>query len=120
MRRLVGLALLSAALLVASGGDARAADWQRVAAWEGTGIRNTETFTIMGSQWQVGWNGAGGNPGVLQIMIYREDGTLTGLAANQANEDPMTGQSIQRGAGNYYLTINSASVNWTVTVDDFR
>jgi hypothetical protein len=41
-----------------------------------------------------------------------------GLAAN--SESPSKDESFQRGAGTFYLTINSANVNYKVTVEDLR
>jgi hypothetical protein len=85
--------------------------------WSGSGIKNTEDFTVGGDQWKVKWTNTAG--GIMQIFVYKSsDKSLVGLAANTQAAGP--GESVQRGAGTYYLTINSANTNWTVTVEDFR
>jgi hypothetical protein len=51
--------------------------------------------------------------------VYKSsDKSLVGLAAN--TQKAGSEESMQRGGGTFYLTINSALTNWTVTVEDFR
>jgi hypothetical protein len=101
----------------ASTAAAGAKSFVAVKEWSGSGIKNTEDFTVAGDQWKIKWSNTAG--GIIQIFVYKSsDKSLVGLAANtQAAGD---GESIQRGAGTYYLTINSANTNWKVTVEDLR
>lgn len=86
--------------------------------WSGSGIKNTEDFTVAGDQWKIKWTSSSAN-GLIQIYVYRSsDKSLVGIAANTQAAGP--GESVQRGSGTYYLTINSVTTEWKVTVEDFR
>lgn len=83
------------------------ATWQEVITFEGSSIKDTETFTVSAKEWRINWSTQPGQYGDMnfQIMIYDENGALEGLAANiiGAGSDV----SYMRGAGDYYLTINT-------------
>ncbi len=82
--------------------------WHYIDSFEGNGIKNTETFTIPSNEWRISWDTRSGEYGDMnfQIFVYSEDGDLVGVAANVIGEDEDS--SIMRGAGDYYLTINTA------------
>jgi hypothetical protein len=81
---------------------------QVVAEWSGSSIKNTETFHITSDEWTIAWATKPGEYGNMnfQIYIYNSDGTLKDVAANVigASND----HTVERGAGDYYLEINTA------------
>lgn len=86
-----------------------------LATWTGSAIKNTETFHVDEKEWAIEWDTQPGQYGDMnfQIYVYSADGTLKGVAANVigANKD----HTIMRGAGDYYLMINTAQP-YTVNV----
>lgn len=86
-----------------------------IATWTGSAIKNTETFHVDEKEWAIEWDTQPGQYGDMnfQIYVYSADGTLKGVAANVigANKD----HTIMRGAGDYYLMINTAQP-YTVNV----
>jgi hypothetical protein len=82
--------------------------WHQIITFSGNGIKNTETFNIPSSEWRISWDTQEGEYGAMNfvVFVYKEDGTMSGLAANVIGTDKDS--SIMRGAGNYYLTINTA------------
>lgn len=89
---------------------------QTVARWDGKGIKNTETFHISSDTWSIIWDTRPGKYGDMnfQIYLYDSDGHLKDVAANVIGKD--TGYTIERGAGDYYLKINTGQP-YTVEVD---
>lgn len=82
--------------------------FREVAIWRGDGIKNTETFSVSKREWYVIWSTAPGEYGDMnfQIYVYREpNDEMVGLAANVIGRN--LDYSVMRGAGKYYLTINS-------------
>lgn len=102
------------------GGEER--DRYQVEQWVGQGMKSTKTFHVESNEWQIAWatkpiHNSGG--GLLQIYVYRADGTLVGLVANVTGKS--NDNSVMRsGAGNYYLKINSANVGYCITVSAYR
>ena len=96
--------------------------WTSIASWSGSGIKETETFVTSSREWRVRWqarNEAFAGAGLLQIMVYTGDGGLVTLAANKQG----TGSDIsyvRSARGRHYLTMNSANVDWEVTVEEQR
>lgn len=82
--------------------------WREVVRWEGKSIKNTETFHIPANEWRISWDTKPGEYGDMnfQIFIYTASGDLKGVAANVIGADKDS--TIMRGAGDYYLTINTA------------
>ena len=80
-----------------------------VARWTGKATKNTETFSIPSSQWIIAWD-TQPDPQLsdfnFQIYVFNEDGSLFAVAANVIGAD--NDSSVMRGAGDYYLTINTA------------
>lgn len=79
-----------------------------VAEWSGNSIKNTETFHITSNEWTISWDTEPGKYGEMnfQIYVYDANGNLKDVAANVigASND----HTIERGSGDYYLTINTA------------
>ena len=82
--------------------------WHEIARWQGKSIKNTETFHIPSHEWRISWKTEPGEYGDMnfQIYVYETSSSIPGIAANVIGYD--MDSSIMRGAGDYYLTINSA------------
>ena len=82
--------------------------WYEIARWQGKSIKNTETFHIPSHEWRISWKTEPGEYGDMnfQIYVYETSSSIPGIAANVIGYD--MDSSIMRGAGDYYLTINSA------------
>lgn len=94
--------------------------WIAMKSWQGSGSKETETFTVTG-HWRVDWiySPASSSGGVFQVFIYSADGRqLLNLAANTLNGGSDT--SFWAGPGTYYLKISSAGGDWKVGVQDLH
>lgn len=93
--------------------------WKKIAQWEGKATKNTETFFISTREWRISWETRPGEYGDMnfQIYIYKENGDLVSLAANVIGYDK--DNTIIRGAGNYYLEINTAQP-YTIIIEEKR
>jgi hypothetical protein len=82
--------------------------WYEIARWQGKSIKNTETFHIPTNEWRISWKTEPGEYGDMnfQIYVYDTANNFPQVAANVIGYD--MDSSIMRGAGDYYLTINSA------------
>lgn len=101
--------------------------WTPVTSWAGSGMKETEMFPIASREWRIKWRSSirSSGSGVLQVYVYSEDGRLVSLAANQeateATGSDESGDSyVRSGPGRHYLMINSANVDWSVSVEDRR
>jgi hypothetical protein len=106
---LVGFGLVELLAMPATAADAK---WHKVDTFKGKGSKHTETFTIPDKEWKVSWKAAG--KGVFQIYLHEESGDLKDVVA--ATTAPSTDSSVMRGAGKFYLMINS-TVEFEVTVE---
>lgn len=106
MKRLISLVFVVSIVVIFSYSGITQETWRTVSSWQGKSTKNTETFRILASEWRVCWKTQG--DGILQIYIHDSDKNLKDLAANvQGNDEDC---SIMRGAGNYYLSINTTQV----------
>lgn len=93
-------------------------EWRVVKSWTGSGIKQTESFRIASKEWRISWTTKNEKvAGLLQIFVYTDSGELVTLAANQQGAGSDVSY-VRSTPGRYYLTINSANVDWTVTVED--
>ena len=76
----------------------------------GDGAKNTRPF-LTGGPWEVGWDASGD---LFQLFVYRADGSLAGVAANQTGSGP--GSSLQPEAGEFYLQVNAIG-RWELQVE---
>lgn len=77
--------------------------------FSGSGIQTTRPFTVPDG-WEIQWDSTGD---LLQIYVYKSDGSLDGIAANQMGSG--TGSAYQPKGGSFYLTMNAVG-NWKVRV----
>jgi len=93
--------------------------WKKVAQWEGKVIKDTETFRISSTEWRISWETKPGEYDDMnfQIYVYKSNGDLISVAANVIgyNND----STIIRGAGSYYLSINTAQP-YSIVVEERR
>lgn len=92
--------------------------WTVKNTWQGTGVRETEKFTVTG-HWRVDWIFSPTSPsGVFQVFIYASDGvTLMQVAASSKGGSDT---SFWAGPGTYFLRINSSGGDWKVGVQDLH
>jgi hypothetical protein len=98
------------------------ASWQQVKRWTGSGMKQTETFSVASREWRITWTASNepfAGAGILQIFVYDENGGMVTLAGNKQG----TGSDVsyvRNPPGRYYLMINSGNVDWDVAVEDQR
>lgn len=92
--------------------------WVAKSNWHGTGIQQTDMFTVTG-HWRIDWIFAPTSPsGSFQVFIYASDGvTLMQLAASSKGGSDT---SFWAGPGTYFLRINSTGGDWKVGVQDLH
>lgn len=80
--------------------------------WSGQGIKGTETFTVPTHEWGLAWDVSG--DGFFSVTVHDADtGSMVGSAGNVIGNS--SDFSVIRGAGERYLEINAANVNWKLT-----
>jgi hypothetical protein len=75
----------------------------------GNGAKTTRPFRSEGP-WEISWDASGD---IFQIFVYRNDGTLAGVASNQSGA--ATGSSYQATGGEFYLQVNALG-EWQIKV----
>jgi tetratricopeptide (TPR) repeat protein len=96
-----------------------ATGWAVVKSWSGGGTKETELFSVSGGEWRIAWecrSVASPGSGIFQIEVKNGAGRLVSVAANQQGAGADVSY-VHAPAGEYYLTINSANVNWRVRVE---
>jgi len=93
--------------------------WYKVVQWRGKSIKDTETFNISSREWRISWETNPGEYGDMnfQIYVYKSNGDLVSVAANVIGYDKDS--TIIRGAGSYYLTINTGQP-YSIVVEERR
>ena len=91
--------------------------WTALRVWQGSGARETESFTV-GGHWRVDWVFSPAKPGdTLQIFIYAADGRLLmNVAADTQRAGADT--SFWVGSGTYFLKVNSSGGDWKLAVQE--
>lgn len=99
-----------------------AAVWKRVGSWSGRGDRQTESFTSDTGGFRVHWQTKNETPpgaGRLKVVFRSGD---SGREIIDAVDARGVGAGTEDVAGDrprwYFLTIESANVDWTVTVEE--
>jgi hypothetical protein len=99
-----------------------AAGWKSVGAWSGHGTRQTESFTTDTGDFRVHWetrNETQPGTGRLRVVVHSLD-------SGRELYDAVNVRGVGRGAEDvgsdrprwYFLTIESANVDWNVTVEE--
>jgi hypothetical protein len=96
--------------------------WRQVGTWSGRGNKQTESFTSDTAGFRVRWtttNETAPGTGTLKVIFRSGD---SGREIIQAIDVRGTGSDEEIVAAErprwYYLTIDSAGVDWTVSVDE--
>ena len=96
--------------------------WRQVGSWSGRGDKQTETFTSDTGGFRVHWDTKHEAPpdaGRLRVVFRSGD---SGREIIEAIDARGAGSGTEEVAAErprwYYLTIESANVDWTVTVDE--
>jgi hypothetical protein len=96
--------------------------WRQVGSWSGRGDRQTETFTSDTGGFRVHWDTKHEAPpeaGRLRVVFRSGD---SGREIIEAIDARGAGSGVEEVAAErprwYFLTIESANVDWTVTVDE--
>jgi hypothetical protein len=96
--------------------------WRTLGSWSGRGDKQTETFTSDSGGFRVHWEAKHEAPpdaGRLRVVFRSGD---SGREIIEAIDARGTGSGTEEVAAErprwYYLTIESANVDWTVTVDE--
>lgn len=99
-----------------------AVSWKRVGSWSGRGDRQTESFTSDTGGFRVHWETKNETPpgaGRLKVVFRSGD---SGREIIDAVDARGVGAGTEDVAGDrprwYFLTIESANVDWTVTVEE--
>lgn len=87
--------------------------YQQVFAFSGNGAKKSEPFTITGSRFRINYDCSGD---LCQAFLYK-NGTMSGVLMNTAG--PVKDQTIEYGAGEYYIDANVIG-SYTMTVEDYR
>jgi carboxylesterase type B len=101
----------------------QAPEWQTIADWFGSGIKQTESFSTGSREWRIYWrtkNASSPRAGVLQIFVHRTDTDAVVATAANVQGAGSDVSYVRAPIGRFYLSINSANVNWLVRVEDKR
>lgn len=99
----------------------RVVAWKPLATWSGRGNLQTETFTSDNGSFRIQWETMNESPagrGTLKVAFRSGD-------SGRVIIDAVDQRGVGRGSDEvgdmvrwYYLTIDSANVDWTVTVEE--
>ncbi len=96
--------------------------WHAIKTWSGSGMKETERFRTTNREWRVRWesrNEPFAGAGILQVYVYDGSGGMVAVAANK--QGPGSDVSYVRSdPGDHYLMLNSANIDYTVTVEEER
>jgi hypothetical protein len=125
MLLLVGLGFDLCLLIKVSWDDIRKAYAQQnceaVQTFSGDGIKDTQPFTVTGDTWRLRYDFQSSDPdqqsSSFDMSVYRTGNTIPETVIT--SESPGSDTSyVEAGAGTYYLSIESATATWTVTVEE--
>jgi len=92
--------------------------WAVAKMWQGSGLYDTEAFTV-GDHWRVDWVfNQTQSLGQLQVYIYSADGKLLNIATNVQRSDSNT--TFWAGPGTYLLKVNASGGDWKLDVQDLH
>ncbi len=88
-----------------------------ITSFSGTGAQNTVNFHVNASQWTLLWQCQGGQyGGNLAVEVDNADGsTLDYGAVNEICNGSMSGSTIERASGDFYLSVN-ADIAWQIQI----
>ena len=104
--------------------DSTQSGWETVKTFQGSGIKNTERFTVNSSEWKiyyfskesnVGMEGAGH---IFQAFLLAPGQELWQgeIVANEANKKTIKGETYIYKSGTFYFKSNSANGDWEIRI----
>ena len=95
--------------------------WKPIGSWSGRGDKQTETFTSDNGGFRVHWETANEAAGAGRLRVVFRSGD-SGREIIEAIDAHGAGSGVEEVAAErprwYYITVESANVDWTVTVDE--
>jgi hypothetical protein len=94
--------------------------WAEAKRWEGSGTRQTESFTMTGPEWRIRYKTVASTQaqGVFQIYVHdAESRSVVTVAANRIGDGADVSYVKGRRNGRYFLRV-SATSSWVVTAED--
>jgi len=114
------LVFLAACTSERAGPPPPAVSWQPVRTWSGRGNSQLETFTIDVGTWRARWetrNETAPGSGSFKVNAHSGDsGRVIAEIADQRGVGRGT-ETVIEAPRRYYLNIESANVEWTITVE---
>jgi len=100
--------------------EAAQVTWHAVGNWAGCRSKETDRFTVGGSEWRISWKTTGDSPRracALGIYVYDGSGAFVTLAANRRGvvSDVFY---MQTDPGQFYISVISCAADWEITVED--
>jgi hypothetical protein len=107
-----------------AGADAAPDPWQETQRWDGTGAQDTDAFTVRGNAWRLSWLATAASPeddggnAAFSLHVYRDGEDVPfDILGDLGEEVGVAGSTVlDTGPGTYYLRIEAALVDWTVTL----
>lgn len=98
--------------------------WTTIQRFSGSGMTNTEPFTINSSEWRVLYSseatqsGMAGAGHILQLYLLEPGQELFEgeIVANEVNKQSISGSSFVYKSGRFYFKSNSANGDWEIEV----
>jgi len=120
---IAALVFLAACTSERGGPPPAAMTWRPVQSWSGRGSSQLETFVIDTGTWRAQWETRNETaPGRGSFKVAAHSGDSGRVIAEIADQ-----RGVGRGTANvteaprrYYLTVESANVEWTITVEEPR
>lgn len=91
-----------------------------LASWTGMGSKDTERFTVTSGEWRIAWSARSDSPvgGLLNIDVHSADGKrVSSINSGDIKGERNDTSVVRAPAGQYYLSIISANVQWRVSVE---
>ena len=120
-----GFAVDLGLMIEVSWDDTRKANAQQncdeVQTFTGTGIKETQPFTVTSDTWRLRYDFQSSTPdqqsSSFDMSVYKTGNTIPESVISLERPGSDT-TYVNAGAGTYYLSIGSANVTWTVTVEE--
>ena len=95
--------------------------WTEVLSFKGSGTKNSAPFHLSGGKARVKYNFKADEMGLFSFYVVPEGEDVTkdgGIPDAMSDKSENTETYITKDEGNYYLSVNSANGNWSITVEE--
>jgi len=99
--------------------------WVTVVEMNGNSNKNSDTFALTGAKCRLIYK-VSGEMSVWVIYVVKEghiieqEGGSPDVMISMPSSDSADSTFLMKGAGNYYLDVNSANANWAVKIEEYR